>query len=351
MKILFLNMLPDSYVYGHRNVDIKIIKALSSFSELYVMTSREGLDHNELKGVRVIETSDVRKRRKTEYYFTCLKKIYESYKLDKIKKFDYIFFASFDEYCLFFLTAFFRKFRSKVFIIYRNNIDSIDTLRRKKILFQQYCKYLNHIVFEEFQREHLIENYKIKPEKVSVLPYPMRDKLPQRKKEFDFVAISNSNDEDWIHFLIENEKKTEYLKTKKLQLVFRSRQETFDNGNLHVIKGYLESDKYNHYISGARVLFVPYPSTFRYRMSGVMIDAFSNDIRIVGTNIPLFRIYEKRYPEICRTIDSLEEFLSVIDNLTVCEMTENFQAFKTDHSMYNVIKTLKKILKLKDEDL
>lgn len=348
MKILFLNMLPDAAVFGHKKVDKKLIDALNNFSKVNVIAPHNWFEKLSTDIVlKEIKSKDG--KRKISYYYTCLKNLLEAYRMDRKEKFDYIVFATFDEYMSCIAMKLFRDADSRLFITYRNNLDEIDRLIKKRNAFRSYCKKINHIVFEEFQREHLISEYKIPADKVYTIPYPKRDRVAEEPIIYDFLAISNTNDEEWIDKLIEIEERSEIIKKNGLQVVFRSKKRTYDNGFLHVIKGFIENSEYNHYLGASSTVFIPYPSTFRYRMSGVMIEAFSNHKRVIGSNIPLLNAYKERYPRICKTVNTFDELLCEIVNKEKGSNLDDsdFVQFEEDHSIEALICTFKKIFVIK----
>lgn len=348
MKILFMNMLPDAATYGHKLVDQKILHALNQFSDLHIITPLGWFDvENENVTGKVVQSSEG--KTKISYYKTCLKYLFSAYNSDLKEKFDKIIFATFDEHAMMIANKIFRNAHERVYIIYRNNIDEIDRNKRKCASFEKYCSNINHIVFEDFQKEHLMRKYNIPLGKIFVLPYPKRDKINKPRGDighYDFIAISNSNNEDWISKLIDEEKEKEIIKRNNLQVVFRSKKYTFDDGFLHVIKGYIEPDSYNNYLYSCSSMFIPYPSSFKYRMSGVMIEAFSNHKFIVGSNIPLLQSYSKKYPNICKTVENFDDLLAQLST----PMYENdkslgdFEKFEKDHSEEVMKKALKKML-------
>lgn len=332
--ILYMELLEDNY--GHKRLDQSIIKFLSTFANIIVVSPRNWFDTEKLPDVKFIEykseKSTINNKRIQSYlsHFNILKCASE---VDNQYKFDYIFFASYHT-AIMVLALWKLKQLDRVFILHHNNIDNLDKSKKQQMMFKLYSNKLNHLVFENFIGTHLLEKYKIDKDRIFVLPHALNEVEGLSEKLYDCVGISNSNSEEWIKEIIEKEKNEDILKSSGKHVVLRSKEMEFDNGFLKVIKGYLTDRDYYNCIRGAQVVFLPFPNSFRYRMSGSIIDAFSNNTIVIGSKIPIFESYEIEYPNICHTVDTSEcliEYIISGAKITDVQLKE-FNEFKSKHS-------------------
>lgn len=340
-KILYIELLPNNF--GNHKVDEHFIECLSrNFEVTFVNPKEWKIKVPESVKVYNISVPPEEKLSKKEYICRAISNLRLLKKLDGEQKFDYIFAASFETYVMSLLPFFVKEPRKRLYIFYHNNLDGIDKKRIKCFFWQTYKKRVNHLVFEESFAEHLRTYHKIDKKAVHVIPHPINPINQYTKKKYELVGLSNSNSEEWIKSIIEVEKRTGILKKSGLHILLRSKQFKFDDGNLKIFTGFLEQKEYDYYISSAKTIFLPYPPTFVYRMSGVMVDAFSNDTAVIGSDILLFREYAKKYPEICSIATSA---MDIIDRLKTTNDQERdlFGNFKKSHSQEEISKKMEEI--------
>ncbi|TPV41406.1 glycosyltransferase family 4 protein [Bacillus dicomae] len=236
---------------------------------------------------------------------------------------------------------------NNIFILHHKNIDELNS-KVKKFVFKTYMNKVNHIVFEEFFKEYLINEIGIEEKRVHVIPHPIFSPGASDKDDFryDCIGLSNSNDEEFIKKIIEEEVKTNYLKNSNLNVVLRSKKYRFDNGNLKVISGYLSKEEYDNYTQKCKSVFVPLPSTFKYRVSGVIYDALSNYKVVIANNVPIVKHYEEKYPDLCIGVNDVRGFFEKLDiikfNKTV---NKDFTEFIKHHDEKMVIKKFRDAFK------
>ncbi len=191
---------------------------------------------------------------------------------------------------------FFRN-NDKLILLHNINVDELENSKIKRLLFSIYKKKIGHLVLSGFMAKRLIDHYNINPNQVSVLVHPMNLVHNGGPLFYDCVGLSNSNDDNMIHQIIEREKKEGIAKKLGLHIVLKSTKEEFDDENLKVITGFIDQNSYDGYISGAKSLFMPFPSYFRYRMSGTLVDALSNEKPVITSRIKLTEEVKKAYPK------------------------------------------------------
>lgn len=345
IKILYMELLDNNY--GNKRLDINLISALNTFADVTVASSI-GWFEEHIDGVKYLEYSCSFPKylfgRRGKIYYSHLNNLKVAKKLDKKNHFDYLFFSSFHSFIMA-LSPLILKKLDRVYILHHNNIDLLESSDKKQLIFKTYCKKVNHFVLSPFIGKHLREKYDIPESKIIYIPHPLNSVSENNDKCYDCIGISNSNDEKWIRKLIEMAKRQVFVKAN-LKVVLRSKIETYDDGYLTIISGYLEDKEYYHYINNAKSIFLPFPSSFKYRMSGSLVDAFSNNTMVIGTKIPLFCAYEERYPSICHTISDFDDFVNVLKigkQTSKSILNSEFDRFKMEHNDTTIVKTLLEI--------
>ncbi len=186
------------------------------------------------------------------------------------------------------------------FIIQNSNPDAISFSKYRRIAFDLIKDKVYSVTLGGFVKDFLVSSFHVDPSRVLVLPHPMYVTDKNSILDIDCVGISNSNDETIIERIIENEKKYGLIKQNNLKVLLKSKKHIFDNGNLTIITGFIDSSIYDDYISRAKCIFLPFSSSFQYRISGTLIDALSNNKCIIGTDIPVISQSSKCYPGVIR---------------------------------------------------
>lgn len=332
-NILYMELLDNNY--GNKRLDYQIIKNLKAISNLTVAQLENWFDLLPMDiNVHSYKYKRTSNNRKISYYQRNLENLLVAVKLDKIYHFDYLFFASYDTY-VFTLALFkIKDFNRRVFILHHNNIDLIDKSIKLQLFFTIYAKKVNHIVFENFIANHLKNKYGVEEKKIFHMPHPLNIVQGIFSKHYDCVGISNSNKEEWIKEIIDFEIYSNIFKINNVKVVLRSKTMTFNDGFLKVISGYLSDEEYYYYVKSTKTIFLPFPESFKYRTSGSIIDAFSNETSVIGSKILLFENVEKEYPSICKVINSANEFINYLLTAETSWKNEQkeFKLFKSRHS-------------------
>lgn len=224
--------------------------------------------------------------------------------------------------------------RTNLYIMHHANVDSISRSRIKMLMFNTYKKRFVHIVNNGFMGDYLENNIGVDSSKVLVWPHPLNPiTISQEELIYDCVGLSNSNDERIINQIIELESQTEVIKRNNLHVVLKSTYNKFDNGYLQVFNGFVDKAIFDDYISKARCLFMPFPDSYKMRMSGTLMDALSNNKILLGTNIPIIKYSKIMYPNIVQVFD-INTFVSTILKLKIksSESEKEFALFKNNHS-------------------
>lgn len=342
-KILYMNLLFNNA--GQRRMDENIINQIVKIADVYVVAP-EGWYASENKTAKYIyyEPTSIFKSGTISNYDKEIKNMLFVKKINDRYNFDGFFFASFETAIFELMVMLLGKDIKNTFILHNNNIDRFNEVPLKKKLFNRYKNKVNHVVLESFISYYLKKECSINDEQVFTLPHPLNMNLISKKEiMYECIGISNSNDEEWISKIIGLERQYERIKRNGKHVVLRSKDKEFDNGYLKVIKGWLNDEMYNNYINCSKAIFLPFPQTFRYRMSGSVVDAFSNKKYVIGSNIPLLKYYEKQYNGICKTISCPDEFYDVVTNIPEIETT-GFKQFVREHNNTVILENLKRMI-------
>ena len=111
---------------------------------------------------------------------------------------------------------------------------------------------------------------------------------------------------------------------------------------MSVTNGFIPTEKYEELYSRTKVVLVPFPLTYQYRMSGCIVDAFSHHKPVVSSNIKLAEYYASLYGSSIRTGKNVKEMLDyvkyILDNYQSLYFA--FDKFEFDHSESEVKKSL-----------
>lgn len=341
MKILYLDFL---YPKGHIRQNIEYIKCLSQFSEVGVLCIKGWYRNLPLK-TEVLEKNIFRlKENKVSIRINSLMVMAQSSIIIRDKNPDIIFVSSYETISFALGRFFFRK-RNKLFLLQHYNLDELDNAI-KRWFFKTYMKKVDHIVFEDFIRDYLIDRFNLDKNRVHVLPHQLNENFIKKTsaKKYSCVGLSNSNDENMISEIVNMEMKYGIFKKNKRKVVLKSKITEFDNGYLLVFKGYLDEDKYNEYNSQCESIYMPFPATFRYRMSGTLVDALSNNKIVFGSDIPLMRYYSKKYPLSCKIVRGAKDVFNSILDLKNDDLSSEFETFKKEHSSIAILDQLYKMM-------
>lgn len=342
MKVIYLDFLIPK---GHHNQNQYYISTFSQIGEVIVVTPPGFYDIDE-ENVLIVEDKHIgMSEGKFSTRMSVLKNMKIANRFVRKYKPDIIFISSYDTFM--FPLFYIMNRKRNLFLLHHNNIDElINPYKRKSFNF--YMNGVKHVVFEEFIKEKLVRDYGISNSDVFLLPHQLNVNDEGSSDEpvlYDCVGLSNSNDENIISELIEKEKEESIFKKNDLKIVLKSSEVSFDNGALKVIKGFLPVEEYNNYFNQTKSVFMPFPSQFQYRMSGTLVDALSNNKRVISSDIALMQYYKDAYPNICYIFKDGDELVrNLLCNIEDNRYLEEFDRFRSKHSSGNIKKSLLNII-------
>lgn len=337
MKMLFCEFL---YPKTHTRSNRFYIDCLNQVvDELHVMEPLNFYGKLE-KNIKIHIIKDLQsKEGKLSFRFNAIRYICRAIRIVKKNQIDTIIVASCD-YITFLMFYLFCS-KKKICLIHHAEIDALETNVVKRVLFSLYKNKIIHIVFEDFIKEYLNNSFLVPKSQIIVMPHSLNENncIDKSCMEYKMVGLSSSNDEKIIQKIVQFEINTNYFKNKKSKIILKSKKIEFDDGYLKVTKEYLSNIDYNTYISSAEYILIPFSSDFKYRESGTLMDALSNNKKVIASDIMLIREYKKKYPDICFVYYSLEDIitiLSVDDKSKLIEKTE-FEKFRSLHSKKKLV--------------
>lgn len=343
MRVLFCEFL---YPKSHARSNSFYIECLSqAVDELHLMSPEEFYEkipksvikHNINK--LSMDSGKISYRKNTLYY------MWKAYKVIRKNGINKCVVASAD-----YITFLFFKFlvpSLDIYLIHHAELDVLSCNKIKQFVFALYKNKINHIVFEDYIKKYLKNEFKIYS-KIMVMPHSLnKNEYIKNTNVYDLVGLSNSNNEEIIYSIIQYEMKTKEFEKRKIFVILKSKKYRYDDGYLKVLNGYLSNLDYNKYINGAKYIFIPFPKYFCYRESGTLMDALSNNKKIIASDIMLVNEYSKLYPEICFVFRDIMDIVSILlenRNTSMQLEEEEFKTFRMKHSHESLIEFYKKNL-------
>ena len=349
MKVLVVDFIYN--VKQHLKMNCDYINALSRICEVIVY-AKEGFYESGMlaANVEVITYKD------RGAQGNGLKRIKDSLyvmrgagKLDKKIKFDAIFALTYDLRATALGMHFFKR-RQTLYLMNHYNIDALERFSNF-IFYFFYKNRVNQLVLEKYFKDHLVKRYNVKDELVYYVPHKahfLENRKVVKAGKYDCVGISNSNDEQLISKIVQLEMTKKVFEGRRV--ILRSRNQEFDDGNLKVINHYLSADEYADYMNCASQIFIPFPDSFKYRLSGTLYEALAAKKKVITTDIPLARDFQERYEGCCSIINSAEQFIrSIKDEQEHGISGEAYEKFMVEHSEDEIIQTFRKILNITEK--
>ncbi|MGL4803094.1 MAG: hypothetical protein ACRC18_12605, partial [Cetobacterium sp.] len=233
--------------------------------------------------------------------------IYNSIKENvDIKKYDRIFFSSFEE-----IAMYFSKMKENLILLNHINLVGFEESKIKRFFLKKLFKKNRIVVLEPYMKEYL---KKFGEYDIEILPHPLIEKFIDNKltlenKKYSQIIFSpsaTSCDEEFIKEMIEDKNFLNYLEENKILIIIKSKIHSFENNYLKVIKNYLKEEEYRSYFIKATGILLPYEKRFKNRVSGILFEAISNEKVIYMKNVEGLIYYSKMNNKIFKTFDTIE---------------------------------------------
>ncbi|GEM_PF-855270 len=324
MKVLYLDLLSPP---GHKNLNKILVRLLKDLALVDVSWEEGYIEDRSLLSTAgsfyPIPKIYYNFNSKIDYRIKNYNKIKWVLKNISIASYDVVFISSYET--ISFALAWpknLSNINTRVFILNHNNPDELGSSLKRKF-FKRIPKYVEHIVFEEYMKDYLLNDIKIS-NRVWVIHHPIdlskvhdstylhkNDDLESKGGKLIF-APSGSNDEDFIARLVDLQRNEKFLDDTQFVLLIKSKQTNYKDSHLIVTKKYFSYQEYISYLDKAYLILLPYPQSFRYRISGVLFDAFAFKKKIIATSIPLFRYFVEKYPFTGKVFNDVQEFKEIV---------------------------------------
>jgi hypothetical protein len=348
-KLLFCTFVFEKGGASHHNTEL--IKLLSTRFDITLLSKREFLT-SEIENVDLIENDSYAIRRGVKNVFGILKNMSIAAKCAKKLKPDIVLISVYETRSFAIGRLLFER-NTNIAVIENNNIDLL-TKWLNRICYKSFAKSVKHFVFESYIGEYIAEKYRIPDNLIYVMPHIMypSESPPRRddkcETDFDCVALSNSNDESTIAKIIESERDNSILKKNNIRMFIKSRKTEFDNDYLVVKTGFIPIEDYHAMIDNCKIVYTPFPKSYKYRMSGSIIDSFSSHKRVVSSSFLLAEEYSRLYPNIIQVEDNPKDALELISKLCRLELSScstDFSKFEKDHSNSRMLSAVEEACK------
>ncbi len=354
MKILFLDFCSFR---GHKNLNRKLLKILDKIYDITVICQKNYYSEEDKKKLGKVIFKDIPLNRKTLFsmnpFFVRLNifinMIINLFVMRKVE-YNKIIIAGYEN-ITFSMLGFLFYSKKETYIIHHQNVDELES-SFKSFLFKKTMNKVKHIVLDEFISKYLINEIGVEADKVFFISHPLTNESANKHSNNTnidnkkvLVGISNSNDEEIIKNIMYDITNKKITINPDTEIILKSKSLKYTHENLIIINTYLEKDKYDFYINNAYAILILFPSTFKYRMSGTLIDAILNKKVVIGTNIPCINAFNERYPSVCKIANNLDEILNIVNSeLYTGDTIKDFDTFKHNHSNENILCQLRKII-------
>lgn len=238
-------------------------------------------------------------------------------------QYDKIIFAAYEEISLFF--AF---YSVPLFLINHNNISGLDN-KVKRFFFKAISKRNTHIVLESYIKDYLNS---LGISKVEVVHHGLISSYSNYSsnrvdalwmyRKFLFSPSMLSTDVLFMKNLIEDKMFLKYLEEHDLFLILRSKILKSSSNRIRIFSDYLSKEDYRWYFLNATAILLFYPKSFKYRVSGVLLESISCGKKTILSDIKAFRQYENLFGANAY-FSSIEDLLKSIE-FVLTERNEHF---------------------------
>ena len=305
---------------GHRYYCNCLVNSLNKEASTLVVCKEDYYDFEEDENHKkiVVKTKPIPGRNVFESRYNILYNMYNNIKMVKKYRFEKVLVLGYEGLTFFLFRTILKKY-GDIYVIQHHQLDELRNSGLKTKVFNLYKNKVKHIVLEPCIRENVVKEYSIPKDNIFVFPVPLLNKTNELKSEKTYgsdsrivLAISNSNDENFVDEICEYEKKHRYFSDNNYKLIIRTRRERDSIESIRYITSFISTEEYNSLYENAYIVLMPFPTTYVNRSSGTIIDAISMRKRVLCSRILLTEDYALNYPNICKLYDSVEDVVKMI---------------------------------------
>lgn len=307
-KILYIDPI---CLPGHINFNKVQIKALTEeyddisycFTEEYAF--RLNIPKEDL--VYSISQNDVRYNGGMQYRWSIFKILHKIKKNVPLNDYDAIIISCYDEIALK-LACF-----PPSYLINHNNI-SKSFNRIRKFFLKSISKKHFHLVLNDRSVQRLREINISKVIRIGhglLNPYTMEKTVISNDSFTIFVPSILSTDKLFLQSLFDRTEFRNYIVSNRISIIVRGEYNIYDSKNITVIKGRMSSEDYIRYLTNSDCLLICYPFSFKYRVSGVLLEAIANSKKCIIRLTPDFEEYKDIFGEDAYFSDSIDIYKAI----------------------------------------
>lgn len=234
--------------------------------------------------------------------------------------------------------------RCQIPVIYCDHlISEMITSKVKKWFFMHINPEYRFIYFEEYIGRYLSESMKMQnPIYLVRHPLPALDMKFASQRNLIF-APSNSNDEQFVDYLIENEA----CISENLKIMIRSKTREYQSEKLTVYRHRLSDEEYYRIMTASRAVLIHYGKEYNYRTSAVWFESLVARKLCYMYCGNTMREYAERYPDIIKPFYSNHSFFQVIskwESDTGFCTYELFDSALKEYSDQEILKQAEKVI-------
>lgn len=311
-------ILDFNYTSMHLMINTIYIKALSSYTDIDIYDTSMDYAFLKSKSVNIKRMKYIHVNTKSAFLIRLiglLNIIIQSISIN-FKNYDKVFILGYDIISFSFGRIFLPNKR-KLYLFHHMQIDELQN-RIKRFFFLTFMGTVNHIVLGDFIKRGLLNILPISEDTVFILNHPSYEYdniVPDNSNgKKIFSGLSYSNDENIITEIINIENEKNILARNNVRLILKSKKSTYNSDGLVVFTGSLDRQTYDNYFKNSVGIVILLNSTFKYRISGVMIDALSYKKPVFCTNILSVQEYSSIFSGICFVGKSTMDIIRLLIN-------------------------------------
>lgn len=228
------------------------------------------------------------------------------------------------------ISFFFSFFLKKTILINHNNVAGLSS-NVKRFFFKQNSRKHKLLVFNENIKDYLM---KMKVRNIIVNPHGLPEKFQNPENisnynSFDkiiFLPSSNSSDLQIITELINNNSFLNFLKENNIVFIIKG-SFVIENANIKIIDGFLDYKDYKGLFIESDIILLPYPVSFKYRVSGIFHECLANNKICLLSRIESFDIYKDyfTYDPFFKNTDELMNRITFLINTNAFSKSDNYK--------------------------
>ncbi len=339
MKLAVIQMM---YPKGHKRLDEEFVRILSIQHQLIVVDDGEYFpndlfDNQNIERITLSQPS-VKRWEPLKRFFRRLNLLMVLWKLRKMQ-YDHLLFLNVHN-VIYGLEGWLpQKNRT---IIHHYDVDAL--FADKKLLkeFLKVKETFNHVFLADYIGEAFSQDTGLDSRFVYTIHQPLVFNKTGNKaeKEHLLVGIGNSMCESFIDESILHDSGEELPS----RLILRSKIKEYQGKNLTVIKGYLPREQYEGLYDKAKVSVVNYPSSYKYRYSGIIDDSLAKGLVVFCNDTLCGRYFSKKYSHSVFIIDGADELWNLMRTPLPSQPMNELLDFQERHSTTFVLNQFNTVL-------